>query len=110
MKRSLTSLCATALIVGLGARASAGPVDFVTQVQPLLETKCVECHNPTKTKGKLQMHSAEALLKGGENGAIVVAGKPEESEIIKRISVCPRRTTMRCRPKAMGCLPIRWRF
>ena len=87
MNFSITSLCATALLVGLGARASAGPVDFATQVQPILETKCLECHSPVKSKGKLRMDTAEALLKGGENGAVIVTGKPEESDFIKRVGL-----------------------
>jgi Protein of unknown function (DUF1549)/Protein of unknown function (DUF1553)/Planctomycete cytochrome C len=63
----------------------AEPIDFVKQVQPLLETKCVECHNPAKTKGKLLLHTLEGMLKGGENGKTVVPGKPDESEMLKRI-------------------------
>jgi hypothetical protein len=59
-------------------------VDFA-QVQSVLETKCLECHNPSKEKGKLLMHTAEALLKGGESGTSLVAGKPAESELIKRL-------------------------
>jgi hypothetical protein len=73
--------------MGLWGSAPAAPVDFVKQIQPLLETKCLECHNPAKVKGKLQMHSAEAFSKGGENGAIVEPGHPEKSEFIKRITL-----------------------
>ena len=75
---------AASLLAGVVA---AEPIDFVKQVQPLLETKCVECHNPAKTKGKLLMHTAEGLMKGGEGGNTVVAGQPDKSEMIKRISL-----------------------
>ena len=54
-------------------------------VQPILETKCLECHNPNKIKGKLLMDSAAALLKGGADGPALVAGKPDDSEMIKRV-------------------------
>jgi uncharacterized membrane protein len=54
-------------------------------IQPILKEKCYTCHNESKQKGKLRMDSPEFLLKGGENGAIFVNGKPDESEIIKRI-------------------------
>lgn len=64
---------------------ATAPVDFVSQVQPLLETTCLECHNPNKVKGDLLMHTAAALLKGGETGPGFVAGQPDKSEIIKRI-------------------------
>jgi hypothetical protein len=60
-------------------------VDFIRDVQPIFENKCLECHNPNKIKGKLLMDSAVALLKGGDTGPGLVAGKPDESEIIKRV-------------------------
>lgn len=67
------------------AAASSAPVDFASQVQPLLETKCLECHKPDKVKGDLLMNTLEALLKGGEGGPALVVGQPDKSEIIKRI-------------------------
>jgi uncharacterized membrane protein len=54
-------------------------------IQPILKEKCYACHNESKQKGKLRMDSPEFLLKGGENGAIFKGGKPNESEMIKRI-------------------------
>lgn len=54
-------------------------------VQPMLQTKCYSCHGPQKQKGKLRMDNPQILLKGGKNGAIVLAGKADESEMIKRI-------------------------
>ncbi|WP_395746733.1 DUF1549 domain-containing protein [Prosthecobacter sp.] len=67
------------------APAAAAGIDFVRDVQPILETKCLECHNPSKIKGKLLMDSAAALLKGGDTGPALVAGQPDKSEMIKRI-------------------------
>lgn len=54
-------------------------------VQPVLKQKCWSCHNAEKQKGKLRMDSPEFLLAGGEDGAIIKAGFPEESEILKRL-------------------------
>ena len=39
-------------------------------VKPILEQKCVGCHNSKKAKGELVMESVEQLLKGGENGVL----------------------------------------
>ena len=55
------------------------------QVRPVLETRCVECHNPDKVKGKLLMHTQAAFLKGGANGPIVEPGQPDRSELVKRV-------------------------
>ena len=61
------------------------PVDFASHIQPMLEAKCLECHNPDKDKGGLLMHTAEDILKGGDSGASVVPGKPEESLVLQRV-------------------------
>ncbi len=66
-----------------------GPTDSATvfnaAVLPVLNRKCNSCHNPGKKKGELIMTTLEGIAAGGENGAIWVAGKPEESSLIKRI-------------------------
>ncbi|HEY2573491.1 MAG TPA: DUF1549 domain-containing protein, partial [Verrucomicrobiaceae bacterium] len=74
-------------MVAWARTGSAAPVDFAGQVQPILETKCVECHNPEKTKGKLQVHTAADFMKGGENGKIIEPGNVEQSELIRRITL-----------------------
>src|SRR5689334_3874973 len=59
---------------------------FETQVRPLLVAHCYECHGEKKQKGGLRLDSAEAVAKGGKNGAILMAGKPGESKIITAVS------------------------
>jgi uncharacterized membrane protein len=54
-------------------------------VRPLLQARCYDCHGEQKQKGKLRLDSPEALLKGGKNGHLLGKGKPEESELIKRL-------------------------
>lgn len=53
-------------------------------VNPILKSRCVQCHNAKKSKGDLRMDEIELLKKGGENGPVFIAGKSEESELIKR--------------------------
>ncbi|MEM6963643.1 MAG: c-type cytochrome domain-containing protein [Bacteroidota bacterium] len=62
---------------------------FVFQhlVQPILEKKCVSCHNQGKQKGQLRMDTPEYLLRGGQHGPILVAGNLEESEMYRRITL-----------------------
>ncbi len=77
-------------VLGVGATAwsddkpAATPVNFTQDVLPVLESRCLECHNPDKVKGGLLMHTAEAMHKGGDTGPGIVPGKPGESEILKR--------------------------
>jgi uncharacterized membrane protein len=54
-------------------------------ILPILKAKCFSCHNATKQKGKLNMADKTAFLKGGEHGAIVIAGQSANSEMIKRL-------------------------
>ncbi|MCF0059552.1 c-type cytochrome domain-containing protein [Dyadobacter sp. CY356] len=53
-------------------------------VQPILEMRCVQCHNANKQKGGLRMDNMVMLLKGGEDGPVFVSGKALESAMIKR--------------------------
>jgi len=53
-------------------------------VQPILEMRCVQCHNESKQKGDLRMDQLALLVKGGESGPAFVAGKSAESDMIKR--------------------------
>lgn len=54
-------------------------------VVPVLEAKCNSCHGAEKPKGKLSLISIEAILKGGNEGPSVVAGKVDESPLLQRV-------------------------
>jgi hypothetical protein len=51
---------------------------------PILERTCKGCHNPDKKKGELVLTTPEGIRKGGENGAVLVPRKPDESPMIQR--------------------------
>ena len=59
------------------------PVDFEKEILPLLKNNCLACHNQTKAKADLVLETPATILKGGENGPAVVAGKSAESLIFK---------------------------
>lgn len=54
-------------------------------VKPILNNNCISCHGKKKTKGELQLHTPEVLLKGGENGEIIITNNPENSELYTRL-------------------------
>ncbi len=54
---------------------------FESRIRPVLATFCYECHTDS-AKGGLRVDSREALLKGGNRGAAIVIGNPEESLLI----------------------------
>ncbi|MFV1995711.1 MAG: glutamate-cysteine ligase family protein [Verrucomicrobiales bacterium] len=60
------------------ADSAAGGVDFEREVAPVLEAKCLACHNPNNLKGDLSMATA-AEMRAYEDGELIVAGKARES-------------------------------
>src|SRR5207249_5364782 len=61
-------------------------VDFARDIQPLLSARCVKCHGPDKQENGLRLDSSTALLRGGDNGAALVAGKAAESLLIQAVT------------------------
>lgn len=47
----------------------------------VLRDECLGCHKPGKAKGGLLLHAHDKMMKGGDNGAAVVPGKPDESPL-----------------------------
>jgi hypothetical protein len=79
----------SALAVGDPA-ASAEPTAeqarfFETAVRPLFVDHCQKCHGEKKQWGGLRLDSREAVLRGGDSGAVVVPGKPAESRLIEAV-------------------------
>ena len=48
-------------------------------IQPILEKRCYSCHGATKVKGGLRLDSPDFILKGGDNGASIIPGDPDNS-------------------------------
>ncbi|MGM9510398.1 DUF1549 domain-containing protein [Larkinella sp. GY13] len=61
--------------------------DLNLEVRSILAHNCYSCHSATKTKGELRLDKKELLFKGGENGVILKAGHPEESDMIRRVKL-----------------------
>src|SRR5262245_40423376 len=58
---------------------------FEKHVRPLLIERCYKCHAGEKVKGNLHLDSASGLQTGGQSGAVIVPGKPEESLLIQAV-------------------------
>lgn len=54
-------------------------------VAPVLQARCVNCHNAQKQKGELRLDAAEKILAGGKHGNVLDAKHPEKSELLTRI-------------------------
>jgi mono/diheme cytochrome c family protein len=62
---------------------------YLDVVAPSLQQRCATCHNENKRKGEFSVATHADLMKGGKEGPAIVAGKPEVSDLIRRISVDP---------------------
>lgn len=56
-------------------------VVYTDIIQPVLNERCTNCHSSSKQKGELRLDGMEHILKGGENGKVIEAGKPAKSKL-----------------------------
>ena len=69
------------------AAAAERPIDFGRDIQPILARRCFACHGPDKAEGGLRLNGREAALAELDSGAhAIVPGKPDESELLRRIA------------------------
>jgi uncharacterized membrane protein len=65
--------------------AAADP--YLDLVDPMFQSRCTSCHNEDKREGDLDLTSYEGLMEGGENGAVIVARRPDFSDLYSRITL-----------------------
>ena len=69
------------------AQRSGNNVDrFEHEIRPVLVKHCFKCHGAKKQEAGLRLDSRKALLKGSDEGRIVIPGKPEASRLIRVLS------------------------
>ena len=73
------------LLASPSSRAAA-TVDYEKQIKPVLKARCFSCHGALKQEGGLRLDTGKLIRKGGDSGAAIAAGKPDESFLIERIS------------------------
>ena len=71
---------------GIVFSATVQAGDFEADVAPVIVRRCLECHKGKDPSGGLSLESYAGLQRGGESGAVVVSGKPDESILLARVS------------------------
>lgn len=63
-------------------------IDFNRQIRPILSESCYQCHGPdvNKRKADLRLDQRDGLFQSAGGTTIVVPGKPDESELLARIT------------------------
>lgn len=70
MSISITLLASLPLLNPVHEPASVPEVDFLTDVWPILQDRCIECHGPEKQKGKVRLDTKDGLF-GGKFPAVI---------------------------------------
>ena len=103
MTRIILTVCVSAsLTLGLVSAQGAGKaavdlsklppassktgVTYATDIKPIFEKGCVKCHGAEKPKAKLRLDSLQGVLKGGEDGKVVVPGNSAGSMLVHNIA------------------------
>src|SRR5438445_652962 len=66
--------------------AAAAPPTFEKDIRPILKAHCFDCHGEgEKLKGGLDLRLQRLMLKGGDEGPVIVPRKPDKSLLLKLV-------------------------
>ncbi|MFO7586014.1 MAG: c-type cytochrome domain-containing protein [Anaerolineales bacterium] len=61
--------------------AQDGAVSFRNDILPIFENTCVRCHGGLRTERGLDLSTYDALMRGSRNGAMLIPGDADSSEL-----------------------------
>ncbi len=84
-------------------------IDFIRDVQPILEKNCYRCHGPDKQENDLRWDQKSGALRGGSTGPAIVPGKSADSRMIQLVAGLEKNLVMpkkgdRLTPEQIGVL------
>ncbi|QDU36354.1 Chromosome partition protein Smc [Maioricimonas rarisocia] len=82
----ITTVASLLGLLTLPLSAADGPVNYETDIKPILRARCYACHGALKQEGSLRLDTARTSIAGGDSGPAIVAGDPAGSLLIERIA------------------------
>jgi hypothetical protein len=76
---------ALALLCSAASASAEEPIVFVRDVWPIFARDCISCHSVKQRYANLQLDSPARILQGGDIGPAIVPGRPEQSELVRRL-------------------------
>jgi hypothetical protein len=61
-------------------------VSFASDVLPIIESRCINCHGGQRTEKGLDMNSFDNLMAGSENGPVVTPGDAVHSKFVELVA------------------------
>ncbi len=74
-----------ACLAAVAARANE-PIDYRQHIKPILALRCFSCHGALKQENGLRLDASSLILKGSEDGPVIVPGDSAASRLVARIS------------------------
>ena len=69
-------------------------VTYATDIRPIFEVSCLRCHGAEHAKGGIHLDTLEGVLKGGEDGKVVLAGDSAHSPLVLAVARVDERSAM----------------
>src|SRR3954454_17785085 len=84
MSRFISLLIVLAPALALAADPPAAPkVTYQDNVLPIVRNACLNCHNPDKKKGGLDISSYSGAMAGSDSQKVIVPGDPDASVLFR---------------------------
>ena len=77
---------AVVVLLSLPGKSLAADPSYAKDIKPILANYCTECHSANSAKAGIKLDAVADMLKAGKKGAAVVAGKPDDSLLVKTIN------------------------
>jgi len=89
-KNLLPTILAAACMLSGTSAADVKPVDFVTDVKPILTSRCIGCHHSGALFGELNLENHALAFKKRAAGPVILPGKPDSSPLHYVLKLPPK--------------------